>query len=93
MLFTLVFQISIPERVLELSKISPDIVTDLADFNDSDEDPSDDNSDNQFEVGEVLYPIFTLRHSEKLSPILPEGKIPSFICSYSDQWHIPPSAA
>lgn len=92
MLFTLVFQIAIPENVLELNQLSPDTVTDLADFNDSDEDPTDDVSDDAFEVVEVLYPIFTISHFIQLSPILPEGELHSFICSYSPQWHIPPSA-
>lgn len=93
LMFTLLFQIAIPESVLELNHLSPDTVTDLADFNDSDEDPTDDTSDDKFEVAEVLYPIFNITHYIKLSPILPEGRLPSFICSYSDQWHIPPSAA
>lgn len=92
MMFTLLFQISIPESVIEFNQISPETVTDLADFNETDEDPSDDDGENNFEVIEVLYPILNIGHDIDLSPVLHTGKLPSFISSYVGKWHIPPSA-
>lgn len=92
MVFTLVFQISIPTSVLEINKLSIDTVTDLADFNDSDEDPSDDTSEeSNFEVVEVLYSLINHGLDIKLSPIIHVGELPSFISSYIEKRFIPPS--
>lgn len=91
MIFTLVFQISIPTSVLEFNKISPDTVTDLSDFNNTNEDPSDDTcEDNNFEI-EVLYPIFKLDHIVQLVPLLHVGKLHTFISNYFETRFVPPS--
>ena len=91
MVFTLVFQISIPTSVLEFNNISPDVVTDLADFSDNNDDPSDDVvEDNNLEV-EVLYPVMNLGHYIQLSPIQHIGDLHSYFDSYIKKLIIPPS--
>lgn len=96
MVFTLVFQISIPTSVLEFNKLSPDTVTDLHDFNDTDEDPSDDtcedNNFEKFEKAEVLYSLANVDHDIQLSPINHVGDLHTFISSYIDNRFVPPSA-
>lgn len=96
MVFTLVFQISIPTSVLEFNKLSPDTITDLHDFNDTNEDPSDDtcedNNFEKFEKAEVLISLASLDHNIQLSPINHEGDLHTFISSYMDDRFIPPSA-
>ena len=92
MVFTLVFQISIPSSVIEFNKLSPDTVTDLSDFNDSNEDPSDDTSDdNNFEVIEVLYSLVNRGPIVSFLPIFHVGDLHTFISSYVDKRFIPPS--
>lgn len=88
----MLISIAMPASIVEFATIDSQEFVKLSDFNDTDGDPSDDNSEEGSLEAEVLYVSQDHGIQVRVARILPHIELPNYTSSYHLKLFIPPSA-